>query len=181
MALREYYTWHCNVGMLEYHPTRVSTTGYSASLYCSSIAPRPPGREGHKCSSFIFGNVSAGDLCCDTILCSDHLARQQPWRELFRLGNDKSTIIRKSGTMSSAPPLPPLLVARRDDNDDRGTPPPPPLRGSSSAREAVLNHPGCLRSIFAFVPDSFRFVAPVSRFFRREYLARENDDRTLPL
>jgi hypothetical protein len=76
---------------------------------------------------------------------------------------------KKSSTMSSAP-LPPL-VARPDDDRD-APPPPPPLR----ARETVLNHPGCLRSILAFVPDSFRFVAPVSQTFRRQYLAAHNND-----
>jgi hypothetical protein len=69
--------------------------------------------------------------------------------------------------------LPPLLA-----RPDRGAPPPPPL----CARETVLNHPGCLRSIFAFVPDSFRFVAPVSQTFRRHYLAaHHNSTRTLLL
>jgi hypothetical protein len=70
--------------------------------------------------------------------------------------------------------LPPLLA-----RPDRGA---PPLRGSSSAREAVMNHPGCLRYIFAFVPvDSFRFVAPVSRIFRREYLLTVHDHSTRTL
>jgi hypothetical protein len=71
--------------------------------------------------------------------------------------------------------LPPLLA-----RPDRGA---PPLRGSSSGRETVMNHPGCLRYIFAFVPvDSFRFVAPVSRIFRREYLSvHDHSTRTLLL
>jgi hypothetical protein len=74
--------------------------------------------------------------------------------------------------MSSAS-LPPLL-ARPDD--DRSAP--PPLR----ARETVLNDPGFLRDILEFVPDSFRFVAPVSQTFRRHYLAaHHNSTRTLLL
>jgi hypothetical protein len=61
---------------------------------------------------------------------------------------------------------------------ESGAPPLPPL----GAREAVLNDPGCLRNIFAFVPDSFRFVAPVSQAFRRQYLAaHHNSTRTLLL
>jgi hypothetical protein len=80
-----------------------------------------------------------------------------------------------SATMS----LPqPHLVARPDD-DDREAPPPPPVR----AREVVLNDPELLQDILAFVPvDSFRFVAPVNRIFRREYLAvHDNSTRTLLL
>jgi hypothetical protein len=70
----------------------------------------------------------------------------------------------------------PLLFLARPDDDNRGVLPPPPLR----ARETVLNDPGCLRDILAFVPDSFRLVAPVSQTFRRQYLAaHDNSTRTL--
>jgi hypothetical protein len=68
-------------------------------------------------------------------------------------------------------PVPPLLLPRPDD-DDRGARPPPPLR----ARKKVLNHPGCLSHILAFVPDSYRFVAPVSRIFFVQYLTAHDDD-----
>jgi hypothetical protein len=70
------------------------------------------------------------------------------------------------------------LLARPDD--DRGA---PPLPGFSSARETVLNGPDYLRDILAFVPpDSFRLVAPVSKTFRRQYLAaHHNSTRTLLL
>jgi hypothetical protein len=79
-----------------------------------------------------------------------------------------SNSITKSDDLSmSSAPLPPLLA-----RPDRGA----PLR----ARETVLNDPGCLRTILAFVPDSYRFVAPVSQIFFHQYMAAHHDStRTL--
>jgi hypothetical protein len=79
-------------------------------------------------------------------------------------------------TMSSAR-LPPLLA--RPDDDDRGAA--PPLTEFSPAREIVLNDPGLLRDILAFVPDAFRLVAPVRQIFRRQYLAAHQDGSTRTL